>query len=327
MNFLIDGQEKLFSELEQTIREGNALAFVGSGISMQVDYPSWIELTEQLANAAGMTLAPEDRDADGTRLTEIIQECKDRLGEAQYYTELRRVFDPNVRAPLSMLHVQILEMPFVSFPTTNVDNCHVLAKDSVRQRNIAGEWDLFPVFVLDRLRQRRIFYLHGKIENDERIRSVVLSKSEYQSAYDNNGPTREFLHYVVRRFDCVFIGYSMNDVFMAKVIQEAGELERIENKELERQGRPSQTRKHYAILPRHATPDGKLYIPKGRGRSLKPEEIDRLELQRIEREELLKRLRITPLYYRVVNDNHTTLNHLVYQLNRQLVTEKDQVPA
>lgn len=328
MNFLIDGHETVFRELEQTIREGKSLAFVGSGVSKHAGYPLWNELMEQLAQAADLTLSPDDKEAEGVRLIEVVQECKERMGEARYHEELRKIFDPDLRDPISFLHVQILEMPFAAFPTTNVDNCHVLAKGNLRQGKVDADWDVFPVFHFECLTQRRVFYLHGKIEKDDRIRSIVLATSEYQHAYKTDGAAREFLFYVLRRFDCVFIGYSMSDVFMAKVIEEAGKVQRLEGQELERQGRPAPRQpKHYAILPRHVAPEGKVYIPQGRGRAVSPDEIERLELQRLEREELLKQLRITPLYYRVVHDNYSTLNQLIYQLNRQLVTDIEQVPT
>lgn len=328
MNFLIEGQEAVFADLEQVIRQGNALAFVGSGVSRDAGYPSWYELVEQFAVTAGISLSSDDQDADGARFIEILQECRDQLEEAAYYAELRRIFNPDVRDPFSIMHVQILEMPFVSFPTTNIDNCHVLAKGNVRQHDIASDWDVIPHLQIDRLRERRIFFLHGKLESDDRIRSVVLSKSEYHNAYKSDGPAREFLLYVLRRFDCVFIGYSMSDPFMARVIEEAGTVQRSEIEELRRQGRPlPREPRHFAVLPRHLAADGKLYIPKGKGRPLKKEELERLELQRIATEELLKRLRITPIYYRVVNDNFSTLKQLVYYLNRRLVTETEQVPA
>lgn len=328
MSFLVEGQETVFAELTQTIQEGNALAFVGSGVSKDAGYPLWWELVEQLAHAAQLQLNPEDSEADGTRLVELVQQCKERLGEEAYYEELRRVFDSRLRPPFSQMHVQILEMPFVSFPTTNVDNCLVLAMQNIRQGRITPEWDVFPLLYTHKLTERRILYIHGKIEADDRIRSVVLSKGEYENAYNpNGGAAREFLLYALRRLDCVFIGYSMNDVFMSKVFEEAAAVLRQEQKELLQQGQMRiREPRHYALLPRHVRSDGRTYIPSGIARPISDEEIQRRGLQLIERESLLKRLRITPLYYRVVNDNHTTLNQLIYQLNRQLVTETMQVP-
>jgi hypothetical protein len=327
MDFLFDGQEP-FRQLESIIRGGNALAFVGSGVSKHAGYPLWKELVKELAHSAGISLEERDLDSDGTRLVEIVQMCKDRLTESRYYEELRRIFEPSVRDPYSLMHVQILEMPFVSFPTTNIDNCHVLAKDNVRNRPIAKDWDVYPVFAIDRLRERRILYIHGKVENDDRIKSVILAKSEYENAYKlNGGGAREFLLYALRRFDCVFIGYSMNDVFLSKVIEEAAYALQSEQKELQRQGRTqSRDPMHFAILPRHDKSAGAGYIPEGKGRPLTDEEQQQLEYKRLETERLLKQLRITPLYYRVINHNHSPLNQLVYELNRRLVTDDLQVP-
>ena len=115
---------------------------------------------------------------------------------------------------------------------------------------------------------------------------------------------------------------------MSKVMEEAAAVLRLEQQELVQQGRKDfREPRHFAILPRHMKADGSTYVPKNIGRLLSDKEIELRELQNQERETRLEKLRITPLYHRVVHENYASLNQLVYLLNRQLVTDIRQVPT
>lgn len=327
MNFLIDGQDDIFRELIETIRRKNSLAFIGSGVSKDADYPLWFEFVDELAKYAKEDLQNLNQ-LNGYQLIEAVDKLKKKMGDIEYYSAVRKIFEPRLRKPFSMMHQQILEMPFLSFPTTNIDDCHMAALKKIPNRGLATDYDVQPLIRTHKLAERRVIYIHGKIDDGDSIQSIVLSKSEYESAYDQKtGAAREFMIYALRRLDCIFIGYSMNDIFMLKIMEEAKEVFSSEKRKLISQGRRNEfLPKHYAIIPRYLSADGKVFVP-STNKPLTQEQITQIRLRENTIEQNLINLNITPLYYTAIENIHTPLSHLVSYMHQQLVIDESQVPS
>lgn len=326
-NFLIDGQEDILRDLIETIRKKNALAFVGSGVSKDAEYPLWSELVNELSKYSDQRLSPLSSDPNGYELIERVENLKQILGETEYYSAIREIFDPTLRKPFSLMHQQILEMPFLSYPTTNIDNCHIEALRKLPNRGMATDYDVQPILRVHRLSEKRVIYIHGKIDDGDSIHSIVLSKSEYEKAYDQkSGAAREFLIYALRRLDCIFFGYSMTDIFMLKIMDEAKDVLYAEKKELDKQGRKQGIQpKHFAIIPRFQRADGKVFVPSF-NRPLSEEEVKQIQQQELNIEKNLLSLNIRPIYYRAIENMHTPLSRLISYIHQQLVVDNDQVP-
>ena len=118
--FEIQNQETL-SNLSRKIRLHECCAFIGSGLSRLVSYPLWSDLLLTLSNEAKKLVEESinDEQLDNYDKAEIYKEI---LGAEKYTDIVSHEFDPdNDKQPFSSTHLDLIELPFISYITTNYD--------------------------------------------------------------------------------------------------------------------------------------------------------------------------------------------------------------
>ncbi len=259
-------------ELISLISSGEAIAFVGAGLSSPIGYPPWNILLEKLcseANNFGSFSLPSGVDTDALEYADAIKKHfrKAPNGLEQYESILGREYEPKRTGKNhTSTHQTLVKLPFRAFITTNYEDCieyalqeSFIAKGIIRSncgltiksnssdrhlvsrflRSISEPTDPANVFVA---------HLHGHWDD---TKNIILTASDYLLAYegrcepkrDDNGPIAYTLHkllawslFATRRM--VFIGFSMDDPFIKKLLE-------IVTRDLWEIGQPI----HYVILP------------------------------------------------------------------------------
>ncbi len=111
------------------IASGEAIAFIGAGLSRKVGYPIWPDLLKTLhdeANELAKLELGKDVEEDYLRYAQAIKDhcLKHPGGKDRYGRVLGRVFGPTKEGPgCTDTHKLIAQLPFRAFVTTNYEDC------------------------------------------------------------------------------------------------------------------------------------------------------------------------------------------------------------
>lgn len=235
------------------ISSGEAIAFVGAGLSSPLGYPSWSALLGKL-HAQAQQIAtfdpPEHIKQHVLQYAEVIKEHfkKSEGGIDQYRSILGREFGPRQDGEnCTCTHRLLVRLPFRGFVTTNYDEC---IEDALRGYAVdmlgrsrpdpgviikANKADshrvsLFLRSISDKAgkNQSYVAHLHGRHDDTQ---NVILTANDYLQAYDraaqsDKGPLdNRFvpLHrqlawslFATRRM--VFVGCSMDDPYIKALL-------------------------------------------------------------------------------------------------------------
>lgn len=113
-----------YLELAQMIANRDISAFVGSGLSIELGYPSWDQLVEEAQERAIAASDHPDqikhRLEQATDKTVRLDLCRDQLGEKDWIQLLKLLFRETTPA-YGNSHVALGSMRIVDYYTTNYD--------------------------------------------------------------------------------------------------------------------------------------------------------------------------------------------------------------
>ena len=238
--------------LIQQISLKKSCAFIGAGLSLGAGYPLWAEVINLLKTAAE-TIVEYKIELTANDNWDQIEFLRNLMGEVNYRTELIRIFGPDGKLDYLPVHQLISSIPFLSWITTNFDYCLENAS-MVASKQVTVQY--YPELNITRLQDCHIFHIHGVIRPtnpEELFGSVILSKRDYEAAYQTNTGLPRFLASLSEFYTLVFIGYSLGDSDLIKVIRATQmELERRGNIEFQvGLGKRIQP-KHYIIMHQEA---------------------------------------------------------------------------
>ncbi|HZH31413.1 MAG TPA: tetratricopeptide repeat protein [Pyrinomonadaceae bacterium] len=229
--------------LQDSLRAGNVIPFVGAGVSMSVLnaetgerlFPGWRELLEQ---AAGR-LEEEDRISYANDVRALLglskpnyleaaRLAREGLGEAIWHSFLEGQLDyPRERAKPDSLRLAeaIWKLNSQLIITTNYDD--VLRWASASQPVL---WDReapaeMAAFLQNKAKRPTIWHLHGHIHNKSKI---ILTRDSYSRLYPeaNEGESKEYykaalqtLHTLLASHTFLFIGFSLDDVYFGMQLE------------------------------------------------------------------------------------------------------------
>lgn len=203
---------------------GKLVIFVGAGVSMNVEgMPSWYELIKEMAMAVGYSRCDcckhkkpdceasclERYDYDPDEYLRIPQLLFER-DNGKYYKILEaKLRAPIVDAPFSKV---IFDLKPKHIVTTNYD--HLLEQSTHPKR------DMYKVIVEDKdifkhEKNNLIIKLHGDIDN---LKTIVLKEQDYNDFSNNHSLTELYFKTILIDYTILFIGYSLNDVNIIKII-------------------------------------------------------------------------------------------------------------
>jgi len=229
----IPGNSDAVATLRGLARNGNALAFAGSGASAGL-YPMWGELIKRLADkclSKGVATKATHKfwmSIKDKRPHQVVSGIKEALGGGAYNITLQDIFRPRQGEDgnrYTLIQGALVRIPFRGLVTTNYDPGLLEARASLRagiastgyttwkDHDKVNEWHTGDIFGKETL---PILYAHGIYE---RADSMVLGVEEYREAY-SPGPFRRLFEYLWSHERLVFVGYGFTDLWLDFIADE-----------------------------------------------------------------------------------------------------------
>jgi hypothetical protein len=242
---------KAREQLLALIAKGEALAFVGAGLSMPLQYPSWARLLEILTSEASQigpfaaSVAAKD---DALMHAEEIQRFFNTHEMLwQFKNTLGREFAPKQKNNCTSTQRRLASLPFRGFVTTNYEHCIeqaltenavedgekppndvcVVVKSNMADRHMVSRF-LRSIVDDEGPHTRKVAHLHGSYSDTD---NIIISASDYARAYGKQFEDGKIakdtsvitLHsrltwalFACRRM--VFFGCSMDDPYVKAVL-------------------------------------------------------------------------------------------------------------
>jgi Tfp pilus assembly protein PilF/cold shock CspA family protein len=229
------------NELKKLIKEKKIVPFVGAGVSLSITkkeseermFLSWSELLNELAN--GLIKYGKTEEAELIKLTlkvkktdylKIADDIKEFFPADNLYNKiLDEIFDKNINeidASSLDLAKSIWEIDQKLVITTNYDRTLNWASSSPSDTK---RWDIQSVseqaeYMNNGLKNQTVWHLHGHIDNKK---DMVLTSDSYNELYDDSKNSKfkssyNTLQYCLLSKTFLFIGYSLDDEFMVKLL-------------------------------------------------------------------------------------------------------------
>jgi len=214
----LDGSNRIYESshydnLVKVIKSTNAIAYIGSGLSqMGKTYMSWPNLVKKLCDVCNVDY-PDDDNLDEKELIMLSEEAKKR-DYSSYCDTLKQEF---ATRPGSMprIYTLLFQLPFQSYLTTNFDPTLHLA--SIDYNNVKDDASVstFGTQMCDatRLENKNVFYLHGlaNLHSEFECEKLILSKSDFEEAYEEDHTLKSFLFTVFKYKPVVFFGCKLKE--------------------------------------------------------------------------------------------------------------------
>lgn len=278
----MENDSKEFKALVKAMKETpTPLLLVGAGVSVDSGYPSWKKLIEQLKEKA--TISPKYH-----KYLENLndppwqaEEYERFIGKKGFASFIEETFKPKDK--IGSLHQAISKLPFRHILTTNYDPCIEQAfgnKLNVVRWEDSKRLSRFFIDISRQTQKPYLVYLHGTYKNSK---NIILTESCYAKRYVRTDNTSMKLYAILLTQPFVFIGFSVNDPDLNNILREVNA----------RLG--GVKARHFAFIGY--------------------EMIDEKEL-------IIKRFKhkygITPILYKVVDNNHSELLKLLKELHLQI---------
>jgi hypothetical protein len=266
-------------QLIDLINSGDALAIVGSGVSIEAGVPSWPRLFSDMARAfqgAGFDTTKAEDLANQRLLPEAFQALANLTSREDIHERTRKMV-AQVVTP-GQHHLRITDWPFKFFITTNYDCLLERARpDLVPVGNRGNE-----LFKMHGGAKDVVWHAHGATDLDADRSQIVVARDDYSDFYPNSN-AQGLLHTLATAHRCVFIGFGFEDPDLIRVLEAVGRLSHS--------GRPS-----YAYLGYENMADYEKH-----------------------REHLLKRFNVEVIPYQIVGGDHRALHRLMDGYNPFIV--------
>lgn len=194
------------TRIKEAYKSDNLILFIGAGVSMNLDLPSWGELINHLAEDLGYDPEIFNTFGDYQSLAEYYIN-KNGIGELRSWMDTKWHKDMENKVGKSKIYEIIAKSNFPIIYTTNYDKsielaCKCYGKDFVK---ITGVKDISKICK----DKAQIIKFHGDFTNDE---TIVLSESSYFERLDFETPLDIKFRSDVLGKSILFIGYSLSDI-------------------------------------------------------------------------------------------------------------------
>lgn len=193
--------------LARAVRDRKVVLFVGSGVSQNLDLPSFGQLMRQIANRLNFDPDVFQTHGDYLTLAEYYMVEKGHIGELRSWIDKEWHEGRDISA--SAVHRLIVDLDFPIIYTTNYDTWIERAFEHWGKpyHKVVNVGDLARV--TDGSTQ--IVKFHGDFENDS---SIVLSETSYFERLSFESPLDVKLRSDLLGRSVLFVGYSFQDINM-----------------------------------------------------------------------------------------------------------------
>jgi hypothetical protein len=210
-----------YSTLKRLIQESNCSAFVGAGLSVHAGYPTSNDLINYLTTEGNIDPAELNSLGDfSLKATRIKNSIEDR-GQ-NFFTILYRRFDEGY-FPINRtvpLYEDLVRIPFKSIITTNYDSC---IEEAAGLQNITFQQiQIYPLVSPNNLEAKRLYYIHGRIDQNNLIassESLVLTTESYSQAYGEASTLPVFMSSIFDSHNILFIGFGLEEPTLDRLLE------------------------------------------------------------------------------------------------------------
>lgn len=204
-------------------------AWIGSGLSCELGYPSWPDIVRRLITRCeelgkpSADIAEIDRLLAKNRLPEAAEMAFQVLGRGAFQQVLSEAFDVAEEEKGQDACYDLLMIPFTVFVTTNYDrSLSMAAARLTAEGKLQRTHDvIYPGGSPDQLWRRSIHYLHCDINH---ISQIVMTDSTFGHAYSPTGPQRRIVETLANTFQILFIGTDFTDTDVRRVFFECKDI-------------------------------------------------------------------------------------------------------
>lgn len=197
--------------LVEALKEGRAVAIVGSGASYPSGGPKWGELLGEMRDEAGRSHPEEAGALD--KVDELIKEkqfltaasiLQSVLGPEFYSVVVALLRVRNMRP--GPVHRMLCQLPFAAYVTTNYD---CLIEEATLSGTSLPAYSNSYEYLGERIRDGKqfAFKLHGDINHKE---DIVMSRSDYARVM-NSCSSRDAMDGLLKTKVCFWLGYGHAD--------------------------------------------------------------------------------------------------------------------
>lgn len=197
----------MLEDLVESIRQRNTILFAGSGLSAQLELPTWNKLIEQVAKELQYDPSIFATYGDSLQLAEYYTAKKGSIGGLRSWMDNDWHAKPLNHIQHSKAHEYLVKLDFPLIYTTNYDRWierayEYYGKDAIK---------IVDVFGMTQIKDgvTQIIKFHGDFDSDH---SLVLTESSYFERLDLEGPLDLKLRSDMLGKSILFIGYSLSDI-------------------------------------------------------------------------------------------------------------------
>lgn len=187
-------------------KKGNLILFVGAGLSMNLELPSWGNLIDYLAEDLGYESEIFHSLGNYQSLAEYYIK-KNGIGELRSWMDNKWHNGMEEKIAKNEIYKDLVALDFPIIYTTNYDKSIELAYKHYQKdfTKVTGVKDIKDI----ENNKTQIIKFHGDFTNDE---SIVLSESSYFERLDFETPLDIKFRSDVLGKSILFIGYSLTDI-------------------------------------------------------------------------------------------------------------------
>lgn len=196
---------KLESRIKEAISNNNLVIFVGSGLSLKFNLPSWTKLVEEVikkVNKKEYNVLLPVLEVGVMEPIEVLEKIKgEHIFIKKYIQENFIVKTGDINT-----HRKIIELTTGQVITTNYDNAFEKASNGSITPSI--HTDSFNISQINKNNKPYIFKLHGSYSEPS---NCIIFKEDYKKLYETNSGAIAKLKTIFAEKTILFLGFSFSD--------------------------------------------------------------------------------------------------------------------
>lgn len=215
-------------QLKKAYRKGRLVPFIGAGLSVPLEMPGWGALIDSISNDFDYDLSIQKKDLLNKFITEyryldavdemvstgiIESDLKSAISNTIYKNKKH-----NIKKHPENIYTYLAKMNCRMYLTTNYDN---YLSDYIGKgpSDITHLYDEYINELHDPIYGENVYNLHGDFTKPS---TIIISRDSYNKLYVKNKRFKKVLNYIREHYVLLFIGVSLDDEYIQKVLQVAG---------------------------------------------------------------------------------------------------------
>lgn len=193
--------------IREAIENNKLVVFIGSGVSLNSNYPSWSGLIREFAETIGIHIEKELGTDDFLR---IAQYYYNERGAKEYYDCIYKKF--NTKTAYNIIHEKILSMNPAHIITTNYDD---LIEQAIENSHLVYDVVCEDIDLPYTPNGHLLIKMHGDLKR----KNIVLKEDDYLLYSQKFKLIETFVKALFVNHVVLFIGYSLQDMDLKLIMK------------------------------------------------------------------------------------------------------------